>query len=131
MSRFGKISPNTERQIRKLCGGVIVGPSPKRHKYGAVRTTVGNMTFDSKKEAKRYGELCLLESAGKIKCLTCQPEYRLVVNGINVCSYRADFKYLHGGSEWIVEDVKGVRTPAYLIKRKLMLAVHGITIREI
>ena len=46
------------------------------------------------------------------------------------CSYIADFVYMERG-EKVVEDVKGVKTKDYIIKRKLMLFIHGIKVREI
>ena len=100
----------------------------RRSKYGAIRTEVDGIKFASKREAKRYGELKLLERAGKIHNLTVQPRFDLVVHGTNICTYVGDFRYLEDG--WIVEDVKGVRTSVYRIKAKLMLACHGIKIKE-
>jgi len=57
-----------------------------------------------------------------------QVRYRLDVNGIHICDYRADFviKYPDGHTE--VEDTKGVETPKFVIQKKLMLAIHGIKI---
>lgn len=100
---------------------------PKRSKYGAKRTVSG---FDSRKEEKRYGELRLLERAGKISELHRQVRYALVVGHTLICEYVADFQYRRDGLI-AVEDVKGVRTRDYIIKRKLMLALYGITIEEI
>lgn len=105
-------------------------------KYGAKRTKVGGVTFASKKEARRYSELKLLELAGEISILQTQKTYRLEVNGTLICKYIADFWYRERkNAQWvpIVEDVKGgsaTKTDAYIIKRKLMKAIHGIEIRE-
>ncbi len=85
--------------------------------------------FPSKGEAKRYVELLLLVRAGMIQDLELQVTFMLDVNGMLICKYIADFVYQEGGKE-VVEDSKGVRTPAYRLKAKLMRAVHGITIRE-
>jgi hypothetical protein len=109
---------------------------PRNSKYGAVPTVVDNIRFASKKEAKRYEELKLLSTGVKpyVMGLQLQPEWDLVVNGVLICKYRADFTYvLFGGYEWsvIVEDVKGIRTPAYKLKKKLMKAIHGIEIQEV
>lgn len=98
-------------------------------KYGAERTVVDGITFDSKKEARRYGELRLLERAGVIRELKLQPRFPIAINGHHVCEYRADFQYEEAGIT-VTEDVKGAKTPSYLIKKKLMLAVHGIHIKE-
>ncbi len=101
-------------------------------KYNAKKTDVGGITFDSKKEAKRYEELRLLARAGEIQYLELQKVYELIPkqSGERACKYIADFVYMENGKQ-IVEDVKGKRTPVYIIKRKLMLWVHGIKIREV
>jgi hypothetical protein len=99
-------------------------------KYGNVQTVVDAMTFDSKAEARRYGELKLLEQAGVIRDLVCQPKYPIVVNGKKICDYIGDFSYVEGGKVTL-EDVKGVRTPAYRLKRKLVYACYGIEITEV
>lgn len=98
-------------------------------KYRARPKTVGGISFHSTKEANRYQELKLLEKAGQIAGLELQPSYALVVNGSKVCTYIADFRYQERG-QTVVEDVKGYRTDVYELKRKLMLACHGIEILE-
>ena len=102
----------------------------KAPKYGNRRTVVDGLTFDSAKEARRYGELKLLERAGQITALELQPAFRLVVNNCLICTYKADFTYLDAEKQRIVEDVKGMKTPVYRLKKKLMLAVHGVEIFE-
>lgn len=104
----------------------------KGSKYGARKITVGGETFDSKKEYNRWCELKVLERAGVICDLQRQVKYELIPKqeGERACSYVADFVYRQEGKT-VVEDVKGYRTDAYKIKRKLMLAVHGIRIEEI
>jgi len=116
--------------------------SAARSKYRAVRTAVDGITFASKKEAKRYGELRLMEKAGEISWLKIQVPYEIEINGIRVCRYIADFVYdelvpdpfTHYASKkiWkpVVEDCKGMKTATYRLKKKLMLACHGITIKE-
>jgi hypothetical protein len=99
-------------------------------KYRNVKTVVDGITFDSKKEAKRYGELKLMQAAGLISCLELQVSYRLFIKGELICTYRADFRYKDKDGNVIVEDVKGVRTRDYIIKRKLMRAINGIAIKE-
>jgi hypothetical protein len=101
----------------------------KRNKYGAKKTVVDGITFDSKREAKRYGELKLMERAGYIANLQLQPRYDFVINGVKCGFYKADFKY----SDELgvrVEDVKGMKTPVYRLKKKLMKALHDIDILE-
>ena len=105
----------------------------KRNKYGAIRTTVDGHTFHSKREAARYGELKLLERAGRIRTLRLQPRFPLIVEGMMICTYVADFQYNEKvGEKWnfVVEDVKGIRTSTYKIKRALLLAKRRIKIRE-
>ena len=101
-----------------------------RNKYGNKKTVVDNITFDSMKEAARYGELKLLEKAGKIDLLELQPKFRLEVNGEKICTYIADFQYDDDGHT-VVEDVKGVKTAIYRLKKKLVKAIFGIDIQEI
>lgn len=104
----------------------------RRSKFGAQKTTVDGIEFDSKAEARRYSELRILERTGKIKNLERQVRYDLEVNGERIGFYKADFRYWdQARSEEIVEDVKGVRTPVFAIKAKLMKALHRVTIVEI
>ncbi len=118
-------------------------PAPKaRSKYGAIKTTVDGITFDSKKEAARYAELKALETAGKIFNLQRQPRYRLCawtsrdIESIPALGhYVADFRYCNVKGcicAWgcQVEDVKGFKTPLYRWKKKHVEAQYGITIRE-
>ena len=100
-----------------------------RSKYSNVRTTVDGIRFASKREAKRYAELKLLEKAGKISNLALQVRYPLTVNGHQVATYVSDFDYREGGL-LVVSDCKGMRTPMYKLKKRLMYAIHGIVIQE-
>jgi hypothetical protein len=108
-----------------------------RNKYYSKKVTVNGITFDSKKEANRYSELVLLERAGKIQNLERQVKFELIpyqrIDGKVVergCSYIADFVYQQDGKK-VVEDTKGFRTQEYIIKRKLMLYLKGIRIKEV
>jgi hypothetical protein len=103
-----------------------------RTKYAAVRTQVDGVTFASKREAKRFNELRLLERAGKIRDLACQPRYPIVIAGRAVSAYVADFSYVDLESgEVVIEDVKGVRTPLFILKKKLIEALYPFQIREV
>lgn len=108
----------------------------KRSKYGSKKVVVDGHTFDSKAEAKRYGELKLLEQQGIISNLSLQYKIPLTVCGnghapSSVGTYRADFAYFCGERmEWIYEDVKGHRTQLYKLKKRIVEA-NGITITEI
>ena len=130
------------------------------NKFGAKTTiTEDGMKFDSKKEYKRYCELMLLERAGKISGLERQPKFELIPTQYEEstevyksgakkgqpkpgyviersCTYVGDFAYWQDG-KYIVEDVKGYQDPRsaayakFVIKRKLMLWVHGIQVKEV
>lgn len=101
-------------------------------KYGNKKTVVDGITFASKKEANRYCLLKLMERGGLIKSIELQPPYRLEVNGVLVCKYVADFRYVDAQTgETVVEDAKGFKTREYNLKKKLVKAVHGIEIREV
>lgn len=117
-------------------------------KYGSRKVEVDGIVFDSKREAHRYLVLKAMEQAGEITGLELQRKFELIPaqRGPSTftktgkekpgkviekaVAYIADFCYLKGG-ELVVEDAKGVRTPEYVIKRKLMLSVYGIRIKEI
>lgn len=106
-------------------------------KYHSRKITKDGMTFDSVKEYRRFCELSLLEKAGAIADLKRQVKFELIpsqrVDGKvaeRPCTYVADFVYQEGGRT-IVEDTKGFKTKDYIIKRKLMLWVHGIRITEV
>lgn len=101
-------------------------------KYGNKKITVDGQTFDSKKEAARWSELKILQRAGVIEQLKRQVKFDLIPpqKGERGVYYYADFTYLQNG-HLVVEDVKGVKTPVYIIKRKLMLWIHKIRIKEI
>jgi len=105
-------------------------------KYHNHKTMVCDILFDSKAEAKRWQELLLLERAGEITDLKRQVRYELLPfqKGENrnerKCEYVADFTYIDNG-KLIVEDAKGMTTKDYIIKRKLMLYIHKISIREV
>lgn len=104
------------------------------NKYGAKKITdpATGFVFDSKAEFIRWHDLRLLERAGKISDLQRQVKYELIPKqkGERACTYLADFVYKDSDGNTVVEDTKGVRTDAYRIKRKLMLWVHGIRIKE-
>ena len=108
-------------------------------KYRNKKVVYEGEVFDSKRELRRYQELLLLEKAGCISGLKRQVKYLLIpkqkgADGKVVereCSYVADFVYGEDGKV-VVEDVKGFRKKeSYIIKRKLMLHIHGIRIKEV
>lgn len=106
-------------------------------KYGNRKITINGITFDSMKEYRRHCELTLLQRAGEITDLRRQVSFELIptqkIDGKvaeRAANYIADFVYKEKGV-MVVEDTKGFRTKDYILKRKLMLWVHGIRIREV
>jgi hypothetical protein len=99
-------------------------------KYGTIKTVVDNITFDSIKEARRYGELKELEKQGKIKNLTIHPKFLLQDKFKHKgkthkkITYSADFQYEENG-DIVVEDVKGYKTDVYRMKMKMFLFRYG------
>lgn len=125
----------TKREFEAITGGK---PPSRRHKYGvAVKEarTYQGIVFDSKAEMNDYIALRQLERAGRVRNLRRQVAYPLVVNGVRVATYRADFVYEEfiglDSTQWVtvVQDTKGVQTEGFKIKQRLMFAVHGISIR--
>lgn len=127
------------------------------NKFNTKKVVVGGLAFDSKKEARRYQELYFMERSGEITDLQCQVKFVLIPAQYETyerygkkgqrlkdgkrciekeCAYIADFVYKENGS-LVVEDAKGYRNPStagyayFVLKRKLMLWVHGIRIKEV
>ena len=119
------------------------------NKYKSHKTNVNGVIFDSKKEYNRYIELTLLSRSGAIKGLKRQIKFELIPAQYEpdiisprgkvkkgklierAVSYIADFVYTDENGKTVVEDTKGFRTKDYIIKRKLLLYIHGIRIKEI
>lgn len=102
-------------------------------KYHAVKVKLDGYTFDSKAEATRYQELCLMQRSGDVLGeIVVHPPFQIEVNGKKICRYEADFQYVSAATHGMIyEDVKGVRTPVYRLKKKLVEACYGITITEV
>lgn len=105
----------------------------RRQKYHAKPVTIDGVRFASKAEGARYGFLKHRLADGLIAELELQPSFALLVQGgKKVGVYKADFAYIDCATgERVIEDVKGMKTPVYRLKKKIVEAVHGITIREI
>lgn len=103
----------------------------KKSKYHAKKVVLDGISFDSKKEAKRYNELKILEKLKVISNLRLQVPYILVEKSMygRTIKYLADFVYLKD-DKIVVEDCKGVRTPVYRLKKRLMAEKYGIVISE-
>lgn len=107
-----------------------------RSKYGAIKTQVDGITFDSKREAARYVELKQLEKRGAISHLALQPKFELIPPMVmdgkkqRAIYYIADFSYVDHLGIKVIEDVKGMKTREYQIKRRLMMHRYGIEVKE-
>jgi hypothetical protein len=129
--------------------GELVAP---KSKYGAKPMVVGGIRFDSTKEARRYCELRLLEKAGLIKDLETQPRFPIEVvqlwqdgrwmwatsqpqpDLIQCGVFTADFRYVEvEANRVVIEDVKSgpTKTTAYRLRKRLVEAIHGVTISEV
>lgn len=125
----------------------------RKRKYGNRQVEYDGYTFDSKKEAIRWAELKLMERSGQITDLKRQIRFDLIpmlreesteryVRGPKKGQlkpgkilerptyYIADFVYTEDGKT-VAEDAKGFKTKDYMLKRKMMLWIHGIRIREV
>lgn len=117
----------TVAEYRKICR--------KPRKYRNKPTAIDGHKFDSRKEAKRYSELKLMKLAGDIWDLQVHPRFKLEVNGVWVGQYTADFAYRERQQfKQVVEDCKSdvtKRIRDWPIRKRLMLAIHGIEVREL
>ena len=106
-----------------------------RLKYRNTPVFVENLRFDSKAEAERWVELRMLERSGQISALKRQVPLQISAvsstgKEVPICVYRADFIYYDRDGSETIEDVKGVRTDTYLLKKKMLRLLHGIEITE-
>ena len=148
---LARLGPHAQKQVLQKLGAQQrqrEKKGKKPNKYNAQSTDLimpdGTVRhFSSQKEAARFSELDLLQRAGEINGLRCQVPFELIPRQKRAdgkweepCKYIADFVY-RDGCRLVVEDVKGYNDPKsaayrlYTVKRKLMLKVHGITIKEI
>lgn len=104
--------------------GVNIDPKGKRQR------TANGIQFASQLEHDRYLILQFREKRGDIRELELQPAFHIEIKGKRICKYVADFRYQVGDLE-IIEDVKGVKTPVYKLKKKMVEAQFGIVITEI
>lgn len=126
----------------------------RKQKYHNEKVVVYGMTFDSKHEAQRFLILHDMEKRGEITVLKLQEKFVLIPaqreKSIEIykagkhkgepkpgkviekeVAYYADFVYTDSGGNLVVEDAKGMKTREYILKRKLMLYIHGIRIKEV
>lgn len=142
-----RVRPEDEAKILELAGrgpslavrlpgaDLVTRPPPSAkppRKYRNEPVEVDGVRFDSKKEARRWAELVLMERAGRITQLRRQVAVPVVVGGEVVCEYVADAVYFEAGTK-VFEDTKSPatrRNPVYRLKRKLLKALYGIDVRE-
>ena len=93
------------------------------NKFSARKVVLDGFEFDSAAEAKRYGELKLLQRAGVIKALGVHPKYPLTIRGVTIGVFTADFAYFEGGRK-VCEDVKGVVTEAASLRMRVFAALY-------
>ena len=145
VARFG---PKAQRQLLEKCAAAQVAGQARENKYHARAERVvlpdGSVReFDLLREARRFRELAMLRLGGAVYDLRCQVPFVLIPAQVRAdgsreraCKYVADFVYMKDG-ETVVEDVKGYTRAnslpyrLFVVKRKLMLWVHGIAVREI
>lgn len=151
-----RLSPAMQRQAyEKLCkaqqeraGSALSSGAGKQasenksaqngSKYGNKKVEVNGISFDSKKEARRWIELDAMQAAGQIRNLERQVKFELIPSQRiddkvveRAVNYVADFTYYDEDGRYVVEDTKGMKTKDYIIKRKLMLYILKIRIREV
>ena len=112
------------------------GRRPTRNKYNANGRRIDGYWFASDSEAKRYEQLKIMVEEGVIDKLELQPEYKIMLKNQHITTYRGDFRYavlddMGRIKKVVLEDVKGMVTDVYLIKKKLVEAEYGIKIIEI
>ena len=120
----------TSEQLKAHRGRQLDRKAAKPRKYRNEPVIVDGIRFDSKKEAEHYRGLCLLKRAGVVERIDLQVKHPLTVNGEKVGTYIADFVVQFQDGRIEVQDVKGIRTPVYKLKKRLMKAIYGIEIIE-
>ena len=131
------------QQAVNVSDDILEKEKPSKYRAKKVTTTLPDGTvhvFDSMKEFARYEELLLMQQAGEISGLEIQKTFVLLPKqktpdgrAVREVRYLADFVYTNKQGELVVEDVKSpaTKTQVYKLKKKLMLYVHGIDIKEI
>ena len=102
-----------------------------RLKYRNTPTVVDGIKFDSKKESQYYGRCKMLKKAGEITKSECHVPFPLIVNGVLICTYEADFVLYYPDGTVRVKDVKSEATEGlavFRLKKALMLAIHKINV---
>lgn len=108
-----------------------VGRKGKMSKYHNIKTTVDGITFDSKAEAHYYSFLKYRQGSGTLFNLRLQVPYVFKIDGKKIFTYKADFQYTDKEGKEHVIDVKGVETPVFRLKKKLIEAQYDIEIEVV
>ena len=98
-----------------------------KHKFRAIPTELDGINFASRKEAKRYIELRLLEKSGELLFFLRQVPFHLPANVKYVCDFLCFWK----DETVTIEDVKGIKTPLYILKKKQVEATYPVKIMEV
>lgn len=105
------------------------------NKFKAIKTEYRGKTFDSKKEANYALRLDVLKKSTdinqRVEKYECQVPFEITLNGIKICKYILDFRVTFTSGKVEFVDVKGVKTPVYKLKKKLVEAQYGILIKEV
>jgi hypothetical protein len=99
-------------------------------KYRAIKTTINGITFDSKREAYYYQIYSRLEELGEIHNLKLQTSLPFILNGKKIFTYKPDFEFDDENGHHIV-DVKGIETPVFRLKKKLIEAQYSVKIEVV
>lgn len=116
--------PEFDEFVRRCIPKALRGKPKDRSKYNAEKTTVDGITFDSKKEAARYVELKFMQAAGEIRYFLCQVPFHLP-GGIR---YFCDFAVCQFDGTMQYEDVKGMQTDVFKMKKKQVESLYPVTI---
>lgn len=122
----------TEEQYQQYHGKSVQDAPVNNNKYRNVPCIIDGITFQSTKEGEFYKTLKILQRAGEVIKFERQVRYKLKVKGILICEYWADFAVWWKDGRLEVIDVKGEATakiPLFQVKKKLMLACHGIVVK--
>ena len=98
-----------------------------KHKFRAIPTELDGIKFASRKEARRYRELRLLEKSGELLFFLRQVPFHLPANVKYVCDFLCFWK----DETVTIEDVKGIKTPLYILKKKQVEATYPVSITEV
>lgn len=100
----------------------------RKNKYNARKVRIDGFTFDSKREAERYGELMLMQRAGEIHQIEVHPPFKIEINNRPICTVVLDFAYVTKAGDKVHEDVKGHTTALSALKKKMVEAAHQIDV---